>query len=302
MNENIKIGIWTAVLLTLGLCACSIVEEYDLDYDGDKLVVNGFLVNNQRLSVQISRSQAPTGEVSKDIEVRGAKVILYQDKEPIAELLEIGKGIYRTEYIPSPQVDYRLEVEATDFPKLSSSPERMPNSFPLKSFSYSKKESTAFNSNPGFEVKIELKDPPKNRDFYEFSVRGFHPRSGFVKQSTLIGGDADFGNLPCTFSSDNQSVILEDACFDGAVYTMRFEFEESNTIVINGQIEEIKLEKFVVSLRKVSESYYRYRQTSKIPEGIDYAFFEPRMLFSNIEGGYGIFGSWNETNIEIQNR
>lgn len=209
--------------------------------------------------------------------------------------------IRSTNHIPEQGNIYHLEVEVSGLPSAVTGPEKMPDAFPLKDFSYLKKDNVAFGSGRGYEAMVVLDDPPGTGDYYEFLVQAFHPATGLVTVNSVLSMDNGISNVPCAFYTDHQSIILDDSCFDAEQYPVGIAFREARWVWIAGEGQEITFEKFVVSMRKVSESYYRFRETAIIPWGIDYAFFEPKFLYGNIDGGYGIFAAWNEIRMEIVN-
>lgn len=276
-----------AVLVLVPLVfSCYVIEDYQLEYAGDRLVVYGMLTNDEGLTVNVSRSQPPTGTMAEEVGISGARVLLYRDGEVAAELTESGGGVYETDYSPDMQGGYHLEVHAEGFQAVVSEVERMPEAFPLKGFSYEKKDEVLRNSRPGFEMVIDLEEPRDPEGYLEFVVHGFHPRTGYVWLNLGVR---------------NRVGETSNPYFEGESEMARLEFEESWPMRIDGQFQEIRFERFVVSMRKVSESYVRYWETAVVPFKIEYAFYEPRILYNNIKGGYGLFGTRNETQVEILN-
>lgn len=280
---------------------CSLIEDYDLNYEGDKLVVNGVLKNSEQLKINLSRSQAPSGTVSEQVEINGANVLLFVNSEYSEELTDLGNGNYQSELLPEPGNEYHLEIYAPGLPPIVAGPEKIPDIFPLADFSYTKKDNVLSNSGPGYEAMIAIDDPKGKQDYFELLIQAFHPSVGLITVRSALSGDTGIGNIPCVFYTDYNSIIIEDSCFDGEVFPVRIEFQESRWLRLNGESQEVRFEKFIVSMRKVSENYYWFWETSIVPWNFEYAFFEPKFLFSNITGGYGIFGAWNETKIEIAN-
>lgn len=287
----------TILILVTG---CSVVEDYELDYKGDKLVVNGVLKNDQHLKVNLSRTQAPSGTVSEQVDINGANVHLFINGKYLEKLTGSRSGNYQSSHIPEPGNEYHLEIEALGFPSVVTEPEKLPGAFPLKDFSFLKKDDVAFGAGTGYEATVILDDPP-GADYYEFLIQAFHPATGLVIVNSVLSMDNGISNVPCAFYTAHQSIILDDSCFDGEQYPVGIEFLEARRVWEDGKGQEITFEKFIVSMRKISESYYRFRETAVVPLDIDYAFFEPKFLYGNIRGGYGIFAAWNEVKIEITN-
>jgi hypothetical protein len=59
--------------------------------------------------------------------------------------------------------------------------------------------------------------------------------------------------------------------------------------------------KYIINLRHVSEEYYKYYSSVNlqlITQGDPFA--QPTVIFSNIDGGFGIFAAFNESIAEVE--
>lgn len=280
-------------LITMVLVSC--MEDYQLEYEGDQLVVNSILENGERISVNLSHSQNPSGTIVSPVDVLGANVLLFKNGEYVESLEEVEGGGYLSSLEPDSLDYYHFEIKAESYPEVKTTPEKLPSKFPLVSYSFEVVEIA--DSRPNYLMDLVLEDPLDSEDYYEINTYGYHPTTGEVWINSEINGDAGIGNVPCVWYSDTGSAMMHDECFDGQDYRVRLEFRQSGSARIGGDIIRVEFDSFRISLRKVSPSYYRYRLSSVVPTGFENAFFEPKVLYSNVEGGYGIAVAYNQTNV-----
>ena len=291
VSRSLATFIFTAISVVLVSC----MEDYQLAYEGDQLVVNSILENGERISVKLSHSQNPSGTIVSPVDVLGANVSLFKNGKFMERLQEMGKGGYLSSFEPDSLDSYHFEIQAEGYSEVKTTPEKLPSTFPLVSYHFETVEIE--NSRPNYLMDLVLKDPIGYEDYYEINTYGYHPSTGEVWINSEINGDAGIGNVPCVWYSDNGSAMMHDECFDGQDYRVRLEFRQGGATRIDGDIEFVEFERFRISLRKVSTSYYQYRLTSVVPDGFENAFFEPKILYSNVTGGYGIAAAYNQTDV-----
>lgn len=280
-------------LFTMVLVSC--MEDYQLAYEGDQLVVNSILENGERISVNLSHSQNPSGTIVSPVDVLGASVLLFKNGEYIESLKEVGKGGYLSNFEPDSLDSYHFEIEAEGYSELKTTPEKLPSPFPLVSYHFEAVENT--DSRPSYLMDLVIKDPLGAGDYYEINVYGYRVSIGEQWILGDIKGAAGIGDVPCVWYNEESGAMIHDECFDGQNYRIRLEFRQGRYFRLAENSEYLTFESFRISLRKVSPSYYQYRLTSLIPEGFENAFFEPKILYSNVTGGYGIAAAYNQTDV-----
>lgn len=289
-----------AIILLSMLCiGCTVDENYQLKYKGDKLVLNGVLNPQQVIQINLSRSNPPTGEVDSLLSVTGAKVELYYNGDQ-ETLVETTPGIYisSTKRKPTKGDTYSLTASLDGYPEISTPKIEVPDLFPLKDFSFRETESTNYNPFPGYQLSLVIDDDELTKDYYELVVEGFHPSIGNKKLSPRVDGEIGDVKLPCEHGRLN-NILYDDACFNGQSFHIKLEVPHTESRWTGNDTEIIKYEYILLKMRKVSPSYFQYKESSAIPEGIDYAFFEPKFLYNNVEGGFGTWSAVNETIIRI---
>ncbi|RYF69914.1 MAG: DUF4249 domain-containing protein [Cytophagaceae bacterium] len=67
--------------------------------------------------------------------------------------------------------------------------------------------------------------------------------------------------------------------------------------------EEIESLRFTMTLSNIDENYYRYRETvDRQGDADENPFAEPVLVPSNIKGGYGCFGAYNQSTLTVKVR
>jgi hypothetical protein len=289
-------------LLVIISSGCRREIDYELAYPGDRLVINGVISPQRIVTVNISRSNAPSGEAPPDLSVTDATVRLYENSLLIETLMHRQKGQYESPsgFKTQPGKQYTLQVTASGFPPAETSPAIVPDDFVLENYLYRTGIKFYLNpSKPAAEVEITIQDPAGTVDFYQIEVTGIYNNENFDLSNWLVG-ETEEAKQPCTLLTNN-SVIYRDNCFNGTTYRSIIGVETSGFITEQGnpELKEVNYQKLRVRLQRISADYYRYLETADLNEGIELAFFEPSFLYSNVKGGLGIWAAANEKEIII---
>jgi len=88
--------------------------------------------------------------------------------------------------------------------------------------------------------------------------------------------------------------LFSDICFDGEVYTLSLDIAMGD---YSG--DEVLFDYVDIHFNAISEGFYAYERTLYGEEGFFTVFAEPAPLYSNVEGGYGIFGVKSERIVRV---
>ncbi|MDA9774085.1 DUF4249 domain-containing protein [Saprospiraceae bacterium] len=203
---------------------------------------------------------------------------------------------------------FKLEANHPDYPSISSEI-FLPAASELVSISYEKDavEKVLFGYPISYDkVSVTLKDNPDDRNFYAFSVG----TTSFL--DTIIsdyGGQVDtfiyenFGNQYATTSDDlnattlgnfNYKVLFDDRNFNGEEYTFEILFEAWGG---GNYADNLVLDYF-----NISEADFFFTQSyAKYQDAQDFGIFsEPVTLYSNIDGGLGVFSGEDQIEIPVE--
>ncbi len=272
------------------LTSCEMVVDIDLPDAPDRLVVNCLFETGQPFEVHLSHSMNVLSGDSSIIS--DGMVEIYSDGSYIGRLSYKGDGIYSNEMIiVLPEVTYRLTASAPGYDEVWAE-DSAPIATLMDTIFY---DHTKYYDSEGvdyYKLQLSMWDDPATTGYYELicklvstyyvSIRGFR---GDNERVLINEGDEDFYSW---------ITVFKDELIDETPYMLKLKAQE-----------RYWEKEATIYLLSISENMYRYRkswirhdyaQTPDILEQI-----EPVTLFSNIEGGYGIFAGYSSSSIVTGN-
>ncbi|MFN3852420.1 MAG: DUF4249 domain-containing protein [Spirosomataceae bacterium] len=285
------------ILSILFLLGCRQREiEFNLPYDGDKLIVYAIFSPNEPLSVKLTKTYPPVGQVIY-IYIKDAEVLVYEDGK-FLERLKYEKDdnyISETGYKPKVGSKYSLKVNAVGFPSVETNEEVIPTKPNVTYFDFSQDIESALNDwKKAKKLILKLKDEEEKQNF--FLLNGY---AYWNNQKTGISTGFGISQpnefiLPCLNFYIGSAIINND-CFQNNSYTYERGYEIDRFFMGYSTQRVQKMEFFV---RQINKSYYDFCKTYYEEEDLLKAFNSPNPRYSNIKGGYGIFSAYNEVKFE----
>ena len=308
-------GIVAVVLAMPLLAGCETSFETDLPAHDPVIAVNGLWAADSLWAVHISKT-APRGEIATSSELENAQVDIVQDGRVIETLepyyfnegtpYEQFSDLFTSRQMrPEAGTPYILRVSAPGLPPVQAAA-RAPASVPLEFVEID----TLWRdgNNVLVEISFSITDPPNVENNYLLSVsetvtyadtsRGprIQPRFLYSSDPVLLGEDYDRvlsgGGEPYY-----RQALFSDETIDGQ--THEFRIRTSLNLDREGRSET----KAYITLASLSSDYYRYRVSRRpLDEDFDLQnpFAEPLQLYSNVEGGVGIFAGANVVRVSIE--
>ncbi|MFZ9045046.1 MAG: DUF4249 domain-containing protein [Cyclobacteriaceae bacterium] len=300
------------VFLTLMLISCELTIDIEQpDFDAS-LVVQTNLNNHEPLLLFLSQDYYILDRALENYSdgngLSGADISVFENGEfiglmenyPFNNSFQGGTidGFYSLECRPQSGSTYRFEMEKEGFTKAIGE-----TKIPLETFQYEIEEiNESINEWGGTDYRIELSiDDPEGPNYYEVEVM----------QHTFQPVFDDFENvvafLPITqgvyIRSENivipeyqyDRLLFKDELFDGKSF--RFNFS-ADFYLENSLKEEYGLTEdshVVVKIRSCSEEYFNYYNTAALQNWNDGdPLVEPVPIFTNVQNGFGLVGSYFE--------
>jgi len=167
---------------------------------------------------------------------------------------------------------YKLSVKTPDNRSSSATctiPDKRNNSLEFVSMDSVSNDSSAY-----LRLKFQLQDFPNQDNYYRVHI--------VYKYLSIFSSDTLLAELDI---SDNKSLI-SDNNRDGEKIIITTEFED---------IEQgMTLVAFQLYLLTIDEHYYRFHNSLNKYMEMEGFFVEPTLVYSNIEGGLGVFASYNQ--------
>lgn len=295
MTAHFRLGVG-AILLLLS-CAC--VETIDLETGFEqKVVVNCILTPGPEQSLSITYN-APAGRFARAYEqIKNADARLYCDGDEVGRFTVNKRGTYDLSFVPIPGKEYLLSVKTTDGNIVTAKttfPERAPLHYQGYQSSYTVHEFIQDSSEApywcfGLTMNDQILDNPKapvsSKEIMVNAMGCSHPRT-----------DA--------FNAMNEPMFASVGMTDGTTmahyYYVRID-PVFNDASVSFYVEApLPVFQSHIVIRSVSAEYDSYLKTS-LRKALAYqavpydptAWFDEDGVYSNIEGGLGIFGAYSD--------
>jgi len=301
----------------LFLFSCSREIEFEGQRFENKLVLNGLICSDSLISVHLSRTNTILSDEIPVIE--NATVSLYCNGKYREALLYLKNGIYKSKTV-YPQSDsiYTITAEAEGYPVISAT-DTVPRRTRIIYGTHSSGNTYDEYGDPHHDYEITISDPPE-KNFYELFYI-FQNSPNEYLDSYLIGFQTDPVVADPVLRSDSEldywvfTYVFSDNLFNGTNYLMRNKFLDMGVRgIFTNQFVPTDFEDKYAILRTSSLAYYNYRKSwirhsnnQQIGNRVEEPLFmtligDPTPMYSNVEGGYGIFAAFNQTYYKLEER
>lgn len=270
------------------IISCDMVVDVDLPDVPEKLVVNCLFATGEPLKVYVNHTVDILYNSDSTSIVENAVVRLYGDDTLLGTIPNQGQGVYMNEtLIPLPGVWYRIVVSAPGYDDVWAE-DTAPEPTAIDSIDF---DILTYFDSEGIEYHrtgILFSDDPYSENHYEVIFQCFDtkydyffsygPRNDNDRVLTNEGDELFYSKI-CVFS---------DELINGQQYWLR--------IIDTRKIWE---KKYKINLMTTSETMYKFRKSwirhdyAKNPDILNP--IEPVTLYSNINGGYGIFAGYSNS-------
>jgi hypothetical protein len=283
----------------LFLFSCQKQIEIDFPHPEKKLIVNGFLMPDSLIKIRVGKLIPFNNEIS-NFPVNDA-VCEITEKGGETEILESeGNGFYSSQNITveSGKI-YTLHVRKTDFPEVAATdtvpfPPTIDSMFYEHNTLYAPLDERYYNS-----LNVLINDDSNISNYYELSLILRDPDSTYSNLRVIIERSDDLAILN-TGLTDYQPEHLpfSDAVFNGESYHCSAYYKlpggSGPDFEGNYNYPEYYMD---VHLNSCSYQYYQYSRSMILHlRNRENILFEwvgnPVSLYSNVEGGYGIFAAY----------
>ncbi|MFA5815666.1 MAG: DUF4249 domain-containing protein [Bacteroidales bacterium] len=290
-----------AIMAVFGLASCEKIIDISIPDKERKIVVNGLISPDKPVRINLSRSLSVL-EPDSLILIKGADVNLFSGSNLIGKLLEDTGGFY---YLPDfkPQVGetYRLTAAYDDLKPVEATAIIPP---PVPFISVDTATLTGEWGQQELRVSVKFNDPAGVKNIYGFGVDVTYKEFDYGTM-TWTGKKLSHpaylsGNLDRFLKDESHNfggkLYFEDFLFDGLMKTVEFglsdySFFESDTIWLDVKMEQIDPSYYLYAL-----SNEAYQQAHGNP------FSEPVQVYTNVNGGFGIFSGSSSASFSIITR
>ncbi len=294
--------------------ACREPIDISVPNEEKKIVLNGFLTADSSVRIHLSKSIGIL-ETNKQIEfLKNANVQLYENGNFIEQLQYDTNGYYVGNTLPQINGNYKITANASPLNPVDAETKILPAPAPFEFQVHPKIEErvqTWYNEETGqpfdttikhlgeLEVELSINDPANENNIYFLTFTIFADRYEHFPpdfEPVFMGKDElclnyDSENLPWEnwyYSRDLEGCVFSDNLFNGSVYKIK-------TRIFSEQYSETEelIDTVFINLYSVNEDFFQYVTSySKYEDAYGNPLSEPVNVFSNINGGFGIFSGF----------
>lgn len=278
-----KFIIYTTAAVLL-FTSCEKYIDFDTEVTEPKLVVNGVINPDSTFDIHISRSLSVIDNADLTI-VEDATVTILDQNGAIYEILAYEyDGHYKGVLSPVHDEAYSIEVSAPEYETVTAST-AIPSLVDLSNVDTLGVEDV--NGYEELELTITFQDIPNESNYYMLEVYS----------ADIVGGQIYLN--PMYIRSDDVALGLEDYT-DQVVFSDELFDGDERTVVI--YVEDTRAwDDFIeVRMTSITQELERYvRSHTAYERNFGNPFSQPVQVFSNIEGGFGIFAGYQVSRKKI---
>jgi len=311
--KSIKIFVsFLLAIFTLNSC------EKEIQFNGEitepLIVVNSYITPDSIITAQLSESRFFLKSETTFNNIENADLSLFVNGTFLEKMLHTNNGIYISTYKPGVGDTIRMEVQVlakaevscqttlesqTEIIKVDTTSSPASDGDQTSGILYPD-NSMYSSSNRTLKFSLKFSDKAAEQNFYRlvvttrtYFVNDYHDDYYFSFDDIVSGNSNENSIGPPTSLSSNTYNIFSDDLFNGKQYSLKFSIIEYNDYYGEGQTN-IKKEVYI-NLQSINKDYYLYLKSRDANENSDDFFSEPIQIFSNVEGGIGILGSYTSS-------
>jgi len=278
--------IFYLVLLIISI-SCSDTIEIDMPTHTSKVVIDGIYKADETIKIHVGESSGIFNNLKPPI--ADAIVKLYKN-ETLLETLTYNttNEYYESDNVAEVDTEYSIVVSTPDFDDVTAV-SYTPKPPVLVGWEYLGYENDLEESEwVNHFLRIDIQDDINMNNYYEVLVVISNVENPYEWWN---GGEKRVDNQqePVFNNEASPRNIFSDALFNGVTYGLNCKF------MTPSDVGSFNLN---IKLRSVSKNYYDYQkklvQHLNAQDEGNFLYTEPVQLFSNIQGGYGVFTGYSE--------
>lgn len=286
-------------ILTVFLLLSSCLRDIDFDppYEGDKLVLNASLSGSDEVSVKLTHTTRPVHTYVPDVEniVADARLTLVEEPGNVFQLEYIADGLYTLadslNFVIYPGRNYRLEANSPSLGVVSTNSISAVTLPLVEGFSFKRVGADDQDVETG-QIKFVLPAGRETKSYYSVSITN-DSGNGLVFSEPFA--DA-------TWVAEQNYLSYDETHY----FTNEIRQSERDTLIFNFPLQDWTnypiYEYIEVSIGHIGSELFHYIASMNDLSGIEYGFAEPKLLWSNVQGGYGLFYSQSIRRYKIKLR
>jgi len=314
------------LIIGLTLSSCMEVLDIDLDEKDKLLVVNSLISSDTTIRVNITKTISSLDGDAFIKFINDAEVKLYENDEFVETLLQDTLGYYFSTIKPDLNKKYTIVAEHKNYPKLTASCS-LPDTVSIKDVDISLNidtvnetwidpytgneiDTTFYQFTGDGSASVYFDDPADETNYYMVTFTYIRPNYIWDDEGNIyitgyyeypIHNDVEMASDNLEYfilNSTTSGYIFSDALFNGTEFNFKASistweiydmfYDEFHEPIIYAHLYSLDKEVY-----KFVASYNKYKASLGNP------FAEPVNIYTNIENGLGIFGSFNKNSFTI---
>jgi hypothetical protein len=317
------------LLSVLFLNSCEKVIEFNGIVTDPLVVVNSIVTPDLVVSAQVSMSRFFLSDSTTYNFVSNATVSLIVNGKQKENLKYTSKGTYVGTYKPVIGDSIQMLVQTPGENNVSCGTviepkSNIPSQSPVDTSRVLNGTITPIvsvtapaNGNPGsidtigyaigrtLKFVLKFTDNPAVQNYYRLvlqtrtytSATAYSSDYNFSFDDIVAGDTKDAVGAPTSLISNKYNVFTDDL-FNEKQYPLSFSIPDNINVYYPGYAKAKPKKEVYINLQSISKSYYLYLQTRAAIK-INTFFAEPVQVFSNVDGGIGIMGSYTSNIIKV---
>jgi hypothetical protein len=334
-----KIKYITIISLFIIFTACIDEIKLKEEYTNKKLVVSSFITNGENIVVNLYQNKPINSKNEPAIKTKAKVVlyengteketlepfVIYNYYSDYVNQIQTVDSTYR--YVSkNTEVKtghtYKIVIECDGYETVTAET-TVPSMVPITSFD----SLTVHKERNGYQYtesnfKLNFTDPAQQSNYYRLLVlesyaqkrhmtlgtdtihyinMNYYPQNTYISSSDpLLTNENKDANSYVFGELDNSYGIFSDEMIDGKQYELNFiaNFQNFSNNKIDYEAGEFRKVKLV--LQSLNIDMYYYLRSIDAQEYSDYMMFtEPVPIYSNVKNGFGIFGAYATSEIEL---
>lgn len=319
-------------ILSISLFFYSCINELEFNGEQQKpmLVLNSFVTPDSVVKVLLTRSKFFLDDDTKFDTITNAEVKLFVNGIFVEKLNPGTNGYYTGTYFPKENDILKFVANSPQLAEVTATTNIAPKQtiigidsssvslgvYPMVQYSSYNggpfiADTTGYSYSTGLDLRIRFKDAPNVKNYYRLVLKAkSYYTDGKVVENTVNSSSDDL-----VFGSNNTDILGEmssyylynefnDQLFDGKIYELKTRAYFQRTKLIKKPTttkpttigtDTITRQELIVVLQSISESYYHYLKTIAANQSGEDFFSEPVQIYSNIQNGLGILGSYTSS-------
>jgi len=282
------------------LVSCSKYIDFSPPYEGDKIVINGYLSPNEGVRIKVTHSINPVGKYlfSDSLLVKDAVASLYENGIKLIDLKYQGKGFYGLPASPAIELfaghKYKLIAESELYGKAESEEITIPERPEIKDFQF-EEIGLIYGLESGL-FSFSVAGPSEKESYFSIDVVSKNNESIYFDRYPRKEGENYFESCEAIAGGFGGGIIVysNECGFTNLVhkYSTRLKYYDRQSSTYYNPL--------IIMISTVSHDVYEYAKSYSQLEGIELGFAEPPILKSNITGGYGLLYGSNTVSFSIE--